>query len=288
LWETAVAIQENLVEAGALKWFYREAVPINPTDKPPVILLHGLPAQSYGWREVLPALSAQGFRAIAPDWIGFGLSAKPDKRAFAYTPDAYVKALEAFVQALDIDRFSLVVQGFVGSVGLQYALRHPDQIDRLAILNTPLTSEAKVPWKIKQLGIPLAGEMLTQDPLLVDRTLEGGGGYRVEDGDLDVYRRPFLKSSDAGRALFAIVRNLQLPQAMTEIQTGFAQWQQPTLVAWGIRDPWLPVGLAQAFVKLVPNAQLVQLEEVGHYPQEDWHEKVSETLIPFLRRQSVQ
>lgn len=279
-----MAIQENMIEVGLLKWFYRQSEPINPTDKPPVLLLHGIPAQSYSWRGVLPALAEQGFRSIAPDWIGSGFSSKPDKREFAYTPDAFMTALEAFLEALGIDRFSLVVQGFVGSVGLQYALRHPDQIERLAILNTPLTADAKLPWKLKQLGVPLMGEMMTQDPLLVDRTLEGGGGYRVEDADLDVYRRPFLKSSDVGRALFATVRNLQLPQAMAELQTGFSTWKHPTLVAWGIKDPWLPFSLAQAFAQTVENAQLVKLEEIGHYPQEDWHEKVSETLIPFLRR----
>jgi pimeloyl-ACP methyl ester carboxylesterase len=278
---------ENRIEAGNLEWFYRASDPANSARQVPVVLLHGLPSQSYGWRHVLPALADQGFRAIAPDWIGFGFSAKPDRRKFAYTPDAYIEALGEFLQALEIERFSLVVQGFLGSVGLQYALRHPDQIERLAILNAPITTTAKVPWKIKQLGLPLAGEMLTQDPLLVDRTLEGGGGYRVEDEDLDVYRRPFLKSSDAGRSLFAVVQNLKLQQATAEIQSGFSNWKQPTLVAWGIKDPWLPLTIAEAFTKVVPSADLVKLEEVGHYPQEDWHEKVSESLLTFLRRQVV-
>lgn len=279
--------KENEIEVGALKWFYREAEPINPSEKPPVLLLHGLPAQSYGWRHVLPALAEQGFRSIAPDWIGFGFSAKPDRRDFAYTPDAYVTALAEFLRAMEINRFSLVVQGFLGSVGLQYALRHPEQIERLAILNAPLPPTAKVPWKIKQLGLPFVGDVVTQDPLLVDRTLEGGGGYQVEDKDLDVYRRPYLKSSDAGRALLAVVRNLQLPQVLAEMQTGFATWQHPTLVAWGIRDPWLPLDLAQSFVEQLENAELSQLEEVGHYPQEDWHEKVNKALLNFLRRQII-
>ncbi|MBD1868638.1 alpha/beta fold hydrolase [Leptolyngbya sp. FACHB-671] len=278
---------ENRIEAGNLEWFYRASDPVNSTKQVPVVLLHGLPSQSYGWRHILPALADYGFQAIAPDWIGFGLSAKPDRRKFAYTSDAYIEALGEFFKALEIERFSLVVQGFLGSVGLQYALRHPDQIERLAILNAPITTTAKLPWKIKQLGLPLAGEMLTQDPLLVDRTLEGGGGYRVEDEDLDVYRRPFLKSSDAGRSLFAVVQNLKLQQATAEIQSGFSNWKQPTLLAWGIKDPWLPLSIAEAFTKIVPSADLVQLEEVGHYPQEDWHEKVSEVLLPFLRRQVV-
>ncbi len=281
------AITEEWVEVGKLHWFYREAAPLGRTDRLPVLLLHGLPSQSYGWREVLPALASQGFRAIAPDWIGFGFSAQPDRRDFSYTPDAFLQALSDFLNALQITKFSLVVQGFLGSVGLQFALRNPDQVDRIAILNAPITTTAKLPWKIRQLGLPLVGDVITQDPLLVDRTLEGGGGYRVEDKDLDVYRRPFLRSSDAGRSLLATVQNLQLQQSMAEIETGLRQWTGPVLVAWGDRDPWLPIGHAEQFAESLPNAEWVRLEEVGHYPQEDWHEKVSNALLTFLRRQPV-
>jgi pimeloyl-ACP methyl ester carboxylesterase len=280
-----VATGDNWIEVGDLTWFYREAVPLNSSDRLPVVLLHGIPAQSYSWRAVLPALANQGFRAIAPDWIGSGFSAQPDRRDFAYTPEAFLQGLEGFLQAMAIERFALVVQGFLGSVGLQYALRHPEQIDRLAILNAPLTTAATLPWKIRQLGLPLVGDMMTQDPLLVDRTLEGGGGYRVEDADLDIYRRPFLRSSDAGRALFATIQNLQLKQVTAEIETGFQQWSQPVLVAWGTRDPWLPLDIAKQFTQHLADAELVELEEVGHYPQEDWHEKVSDALLTFLRRQ---
>lgn len=278
---------ENWLKIGDLSWFYREAKPIGESDRTPVVLLHGLVSQSYGWRHILPALAEQGFWAIAPDWIGCGFSAQPDRRDFAYTPERFISALEDLFVALELPRFSLVVQGFLGSVGLQYALRHPDQIDRVMILNAPLSTTAKLPWKLKQLGIPFVGDMMTQDPLLVDRTLEGGGGYRVEDADLDIYRRPFLRSSDAGRALLTTIQNLQLPQVTAEIETGFQEWPKPVLVAWGDRDPWLPMTIAEAFVRSLPDGELVILEEVGHYPQEDWHEKVSEALIPFLRRQAL-
>jgi pimeloyl-ACP methyl ester carboxylesterase len=276
---------EHTLDINGIKWFYRKAEPMNPPEKPPVVLLHGLPSQSYGWRKVLPALADRGFRAIAPDWPGFGFSDKPDRRTFRYTPDAYIQALADFLAALELSRVYLVVQGFLGSVGLQYALRHRDRIERLAIFNAPIASTARVPWKIKQLGVPLLGEMLTQDPLLVDRTLEGGGGYRVEDADLDVYRRPFLKSSDAGRSLFAVVQNLQLPTVTAEIEAGLKTWTAPTLLAWGMNDPWLPFAMAEATAQGLPHVELVKLEEVGHYPQEDWHEKVNEALIDFLRQQ---
>lgn len=282
-----MALLEQQIEVGKLSWFYREAVPVGASDRLPVLLLHGLVSQSYSWRQVLPVLAEQGFRAIAPDWIGHGYSAKPDRREFPYTAEAFAAALGDFVAALQLERFHLVVQGFLGSVGLQYALRHPEQVERLAIINSPLGPEAKLPWKIKQFSIPLVGDMLTQDPLLVDRTLEGGGPYRVEDADLDIYRRPFLKSSDVGRALMATVQGLELAKATAEIAAGLPQWPNPILVAWGSSDPWLPINLAEAWSSRLPNAELQTLDEVGHYAQEDWAEKVAEAIGPFLRQMSV-
>lgn len=181
-----MAINEELIEVGVLKWYYREAKPIGRSDRLPVVLLHGLPSQSFTWTEVMPALAEKGYPCIAPDWIGFGNSSKPDKKEFPYTPDAFIEAFAAFIQALQLEKFSLVVQGFLGSCGVQYALRHPQQIERLAILNAPISTAAKLPWKIQQLGLPLVGEMITQDPLLVDRTLEGGSGYGISDKDVDL------------------------------------------------------------------------------------------------------
>lgn len=285
--EYLVATTDESVEVGKFRWYYREALPLNSSDREPVVLLHGLVSQGYSWRHVLPALAEQGFRAIAPDWLGCGYSDMPDRRDFAYTPDAFVEALGQFLDALELPQVSLVVQGFLAPIGLLYALRHPERVHRIAILNAPLATTAKLPWKLQQMGIPLVGDMLTQDPLLVDRTLEGGGGYRIEDKDLDVYRRPWLKTSDAGRSLLRIIQNLQLVQSTEAITTGFQDWQRPILVAWGLRDPWLPLEMAESFVQSLPAGELVKLEEVGHYPQEDWHEKVNEILLPFLRRQAI-
>ncbi|HIK04620.1 MAG TPA: alpha/beta fold hydrolase [Trichormus sp. M33_DOE_039] len=279
-----MSITENKITVDSLEWFYRESTPIGQSDLLPVVLLHGIPSQSYSWRNILPALASQGTRAIAPDWIGSGFSGKPEKQEFPYTPDAYIKALSVFIEALALERFSLVVQGFLGSVGLQYALRNPEKIANIAILNTPISLDAKLPFKLQQMGWPFVGDMMTQDPLLIDRTLEGGSRYRIEDQDLDVYRKPYLKTSAVGRALLTTIRNLQLPAAMTEITSGFQQWQQPILIQWGMIDPWLPIEIAESFAKSVPDAEVIKLNNVGHYPQEHYHEVILQDLLPFVRR----
>lgn len=283
-----MAIEEHQIQVNQFNWFYRESKPMNPTEKPPVLLLHGLVSQSYSWREVMRTLSDQGFRAIAPDWLGFGFSDKPDKRDFGYSPQAFLQELSDFIAALELEKMYLVVQGYVGSTGLLYALQHPEQIERLVILNAPLTTAAaKLPWKIRQFGIPFIGDMLCQDPILVDRTLEGSGPYQVSDEALDVYRRPFLKSSDAGRSLMSTVQRLDLSSVTAELETGFQSWPVPTLVAWGVSDKWLTTDMAEAFVQSLDNGKLVKLEETGHYAQEDWWEKVCDALVPFLRQQVV-
>lgn len=280
-----MAIAEQRISVGSLEWFYREALPISGhSEQPTVVLLHGLVSQSYSWREVMPTLAEQGLRAIAPDWIGHGFSTRAEPQAFAYTPQAFADALGDFLDALELDRIYLVVQGFLGSHGLLYALAQPERIERLVIINAPLSPDAKLPWKISKMGLPLAGEVMTQDPLLVDRTLEGGGPYQVDDEDLDIYRRPFLQESVSGRALLATIRKLQLAKTTAVIEAGLKTWQQPTLLLWGIADPWLPVSLAETWVKNLPNGTLTPLEEVGHYAQEDWAEKVATAIAPFLRQ----
>ena len=280
-------IEQKDVQIGDLQWVYRELVSDKPNDKPPVLMLHGLISQSYSWRAVMPALAEQGFRSIAPDWIGHGSSSKPDKRQFSYDAATYLNALSDYVDTLELNRFSLVVQGFLGVTGLLYAAQHPDKIEKLIILNTPLPPKADLPFPVKMMGWPFVGDMMTQDPLLVDRTLEGGGPYQVADEDLDIYRRPFLKSSDVGRALMWTIRAMKMPQITEQIGQGFANWSRPTLVAWGISDPWLSAEDAKAFAQGLDDGEYLELEEVGHYAQEDWAEKVSEAIVPFLRKQEL-
>ncbi len=281
-----VKVTENNIEVNGLNWFYREVVPQNEVGEKAVLLLHGLPSQSLSWCDLMPELGGNGFRAIAPDWMGFGFSAKPEKGEFAYTPKAYLQGLEALIEALELEQFHLIVQGFLGSVGLQYALQNPDRIDRLVILNTPLSPKDKLPWKLSQVKIPFVGDMLTQDPLLAERILEGGTGYEIAEGNLAIYRKPYLKSSAAGRAFMTVVKRLQLPKTITDIQTGLQQWEKPTQIIWGMADPWLDYTPVRTLAE-ASNVELVELEEAKHYPQEHWSKEIAPSVINFFRRQAV-
>ncbi|GCL53088.1 alpha/beta fold family hydrolase [Microcystis aeruginosa NIES-3806] len=280
-----MAILESFLEVGPLKWFYRQVNPAQQPDTTPVILLHGLPAHGYIWRELLTSLEEYNINAIAPDWIGSGLSAKPDARDFAYTPSAFCQALADFIQALQLPKISLIVQGFLASVGLQYALENPDKIERLIVLNTPLSSDVKLPWIMKQWGLPFLGDMATQDPLLVDRTLETGSGFVISDADLAIFRQPYLKTSAVGRALVATIRNLNLSKTMAEIETGLENFEKPILFVWGMADPWLSSVTVEKLATK-SGVELIPLAEAKHYPQEHWSKEINPRIINFLGRKT--
>ena len=276
-----MSITEKSIEVGSLKWFYRETEV--DSDQSPLLMLHGIPSQSFSWCEIMSTLAENNIRAIAPDWIGFGFSDKPDRRDFSYTPKAFIEALTNLISTLEIGKFTLVVQGFVGLVGLQYAFRNPEHIERLIVLNTPISATDKLPWQMKQWGLPLIGDVLTQDPLLVDRSLEGGSGFIISDRNLAVYRKPFLNSSDAGRALLATIKNLKLSQSIAEVETGWSNWQQPTQFIWGMADPWLSSSEVEKITAAYKNVEMVKLEEAKHYPQEHWSKEISKEILDFLR-----
>lgn len=104
---------------------------------PPVVLFHGEPTWSFLYRRVIPVLTAAGYRAIAPDYPGFGKSDKPTDPEF-YTYDMLVGAMGALVQHLDLRNATAVVQDWGGPIGLRVATENPDRFQRLSLLNTGL------------------------------------------------------------------------------------------------------------------------------------------------------
>ena len=189
-----------------------------------------------------------------------------------------------FIEAAKLEKVYLVVQGFLGSVGIQYALLNRDRVEGLIILNTPITSGAKLPWSMKQMTFPVMGDMLTQDPLLVDRTIEKGSGFVIEDKDLDVLRKPFLQSSDVGRALMMTLKKLSLDIITKDIEAGLKDWSKPTLIIWGTADSWLDTDAVKKLADANAEITLKELPEAKHYPQEHWASDIAAEIVQFFRR----
>ena len=110
-----------------------------PKDGPAVLMLHGNPEWSFSYRHLIKAFVAAGYRAIAPDMLGFGKSDKPAVR-YLHTIDQHIDWLLQFVEQLKLTQVSLVVQDWGGTIGLAMVAAKPELFDRVVASNTLLTT----------------------------------------------------------------------------------------------------------------------------------------------------
>ena len=120
------------IKVQGLNIAYREA---GDPQSPKLVLLHGFPASSHQYRDLIPALATQ-FHVIAPDYQGFGNSDMPDPAVYAYTFDKISEVVEEFLKIKGFQHYGLFVQDYGGPVGLRIVMRHPEALDWLIIQNT--------------------------------------------------------------------------------------------------------------------------------------------------------
>ena len=123
-----------------------------PRDAPPMVMVHGNPSWSYYFRKLVSALQGTQ-RCLVPDHIGMGLSDKPGDEQYDYTLRSRIDDLEALLEHAGVhQKITLVVHDWGGMIGLGWALRHPERVARLVILNTgafPLPRAKALPWQLK-------------------------------------------------------------------------------------------------------------------------------------------
>ena len=119
------------IEIDGVRVFYRDA---GPRDAPVILLLHGFPASSFMYRDLIEQLAGE-YRVVAPDYPGFGYSDAPPVASFAYTFDHLADLVERFTDRLGLQRYALYMQDFGGPVGFRVASRRPERVSALIIQN---------------------------------------------------------------------------------------------------------------------------------------------------------
>jgi haloalkane dehalogenase len=252
----------------------------------PILLLHGEPTWSFLYRRMIPRLRAR-FRCVAPDYIGFGRSDKWTDVG-AYSIARHLEFVEGFVAALDLRRITVVVQDWGGPLGLFYAIRHPERMARLVILNTGL----------------LSGDLETLTPGLqswreyVSRTADLPVGlilkrsiakrYELAPEVVAAYDAPFpTPQSKAGaRAFPALIPTTpDAPWAaeMRETKAALAKWEKPALVCFSDSDPVFPPQVGEALARLIPGARFALVPGAGHFLQEEKGPEIAEEILHFVR-----
>ncbi len=266
---------------------------------PVLLLLHGNPTWSFLYRHLIHGLKDR-FRCIAPDHLGFGLSDKP--KGADYSVSAHVRRLGEFVEKLGAPKLTPVVQDWGGPIGLSWAVRHKEQIERLVVMNTIgfvpdrkyLKFSAATAGALSLLALlhtPGAGEVLIQGLNAFVRFGVPGGIYNKDRKTREVlkgYLYPFPNwASRAGVLKFP--REIPFGPAhpnrglLADLEEGLRGWSVPALIVWGTKDPAFPRGLAKKFADLLPNHRgPVWIEDASHFLQEDRPEPIVHAVREFF------
>jgi pimeloyl-ACP methyl ester carboxylesterase len=275
-------------EIAGRRIFYREA---GPSDAPAIVLLHGTPASSHMYRNLIPAL-ADRYRVIAPDYPGFGHSARAGVDDFDYTFDSLADHVDALLDHLGLTRYAMYVQDYGAPVGWRLALRYPDRITAIVTQNGNAYVEGFVGDAMEPLFAygrdrSEANAKALRDLISIDG-LKWQFTHGVSDPtviDLDAWVNAHAAVADSEEAiavqleLFAdYVTNVELYPRVHEY---FRTSQVPLLAVWGRNDQIFGPAGALAFGRDLPDAD-INLIDGGHFLLESRLDAVVTLIRPFL------
>jgi haloalkane dehalogenase len=254
----------------------------------PVLFVHGTPTWSFEFRALIRAVRGN-HRAIAPDHLGFGLSERPE--SFAYTPEAHAHALEAFVDRLGLERFSLVVHDLGGPIALPLALARPERVTRLVVMNSfmwPLDADKELARNASFAASEL-GRMLYRHANAPLRLLMPSAFFDRKKLTPEIHRQ-YLSVFPDGAARERVL--WQLARSLLGSADFYAQlWQRrealrniPALIVWGMQDPAFTPQHLSRWQRVLPDAQTLDIGDAGHWPHEEQPQLVSAALQSFLER----
>lgn len=242
--ETIIAAHRDaghVVDVGGVATFMRD----EGTGAEPVVCVHGVPVSSFLWRRLLPELTGRGLRALAPDFPGLGLSARPTE--FDYSWTGLGRHLRDTLDALNVERFHLVVHDIGGPVGFEVVAQAPDRVASLTILNTMIeVDHFQKPWPMRPFGWPVLGRVwLTVGRGRIFRTVMKKTGLSsntpTTDAEIAAHQSLLIGYDDA-RAFLRIMRGFETTPAKANLySTAVSEARFPVQVLWGVGDPFLTV-----------------------------------------------
>jgi len=263
----------------------------------PVVMVHGNPTWSFYYRNLVQALR-DDYRAIVPDHIGCGLSDKPGDARYRYTLEQRVADLGALLDHLDLEgRITLVAHDWGGMIAMAWAVRHPERVGRIVLMNTAafhLPADMRLPvalWFVRNTRIA---------PYLVRRfnLFSRGASWLAPAKRMSKeLRRAYCAPYDTWENRIATLRFVQdIPLVpddpayplVSEVESGLERFRDtPVLLLWGEKDFVFQPKVLTIFEKIWPHAEVHRFADAGHYVLEDAGAEIAPRVRDFLKRHPV-
>lgn len=259
----------------------------------PVVMVHGNPNWSYYYRNLVTALKDR-HRCLVPDHIGCGLSDKPADRAYSYRLAQRIADLEAWIDDLNLtEPINLVVHDWGGMIGCGWAVKHPEQVAKLVILNTgafPLPSQKPVPWQLAMARTPIVGAIAVRG---FNAFSEGAVKSCVTRHPMPpevarMYCAPYDSWANR-RAVHRFVQDIPLsdrdPSWKPVVETAeklHLLRDKPMFIGWGKNDFVFDDHFLAEWRRRFPNAELNYYTDCGHYVLEDAGDELVQKINAFI------
>jgi pimeloyl-ACP methyl ester carboxylesterase len=266
-------VSDHSGELDGLPVFWRDATPTSDAGGGAVPLyVHGVPSNCDEWTEFLRRSGG-----LAVDLPGFGRSGKPG--FLKYTIDEYDRFLERFLDERGVERVQLVMHDW-GAVGLAFAQRLPERVERLAIINAvPFLPgyrwhrTARI-WRTLGLGELAMGTTTRFTLRLASRESNATPGPMPEEW-LDSVLAHFDQGTQ--RAILRLYRSSP-SDVLAAAGARLGAIDAPALVVWGMRDPYIPARFGREYARALANAELLELADAGHWPWLDRPDAIDRVL----------
>ena len=260
-----------------------------PADGPLLILLHGFPDFSLGWRRQIPALAAAGFHVVVPDQRGYNLSDHPAGIA-AYDLDKLAGDVLALADSFAADRFGVVGHDWGASVAWWLVSTAPGRIDRATMINAPHPAiwrdamqhdaeQRRLSGYVRFLALPWLPEwVLRRNGFAALAQSLRGAKSPPGAAELDLYRAAWAQPG----ALTAMINWYRALLRRQFVVPAPASLATPIQIIWGRRDPYGLPALADRSAALCTDPRLVFLDEATHWAMWDEPERVNALLLDFF------
>jgi 4,5:9,10-diseco-3-hydroxy-5,9,17-trioxoandrosta-1(10),2-diene-4-oate hydrolase len=243
----------------------------------PVVLIAGGAQWQYSYRDTIPAL-AENHTVYAVDLPSQGYTQAAEN--FAYTIPAMADAIGAFLDAVGLEKASLVGHSWGGAWSLSFAERYPQRVDKLVLLDSPglnkeLASQTAV------FDVPVVGEFAVKLMRRADFETSLRSAFNHQDrvtAEVVDENWAWMSRPEQREAFVELVRS----QDYDPIDHGLGSITASTLIVWGQNDQWLPAAYAHEYARRIPDAEVKVIPGAGHNVHEDDPAQVNPLLAEFL------